>query len=277
MKLFFFLFFVFPEMCVCWLAPAAGSGTEQASRTLAVFSQSAVALPTGGMWPRNRTPSYNNTPFKQSTEEKKSWTRRGKLIGVVVAFDMAHIVRVFFRKDTCVWIPACTLLAEQRYLDGVCTHRNFIQAFVSGMLSELARLVSIGWFAVGSASLAEAKFNICQPQMKTTSKSLRILSIHFFPSHDEHGFIFTSKMRWRLSALLCSASKKRCYSFSVPQHDNKNSHVYTSLRKPTQGFVCFFNLTYWYFSQSLSFEENYQNGGITHRPKLPHAANVSER
>lgn len=43
-----------------------------ASRTLAALSQSAVALPTGGMWPRNRTPSYNNTPFKQSTEERKA-------------------------------------------------------------------------------------------------------------------------------------------------------------------------------------------------------------
>ncbi|CAG6021319.1 unnamed protein product, partial [Menidia menidia] len=27
------------------------------------------------------------------------------------------------------------LLAEQRHLDGVCTHRNFIQAFVWGMLA----------------------------------------------------------------------------------------------------------------------------------------------
>ena len=126
-----------PGMCSVGCAGGAPCGRQRycsTIRTPAASSQSAEAAPTGGMWPRNRTPSYNNTPFKQSTEERKAGP--GGVSYVCVAFPVElprfrgflWAVRVFESRR-------CTLLAQRRHLDAVCTHRNFIQAFVSGMLA----------------------------------------------------------------------------------------------------------------------------------------------
>lgn len=49
--------------------------------------------------------------------------------------DELHVVRGFLKRYVCLNSGVFSLLAAQRHLDGVCTHRNFIQAFVSGMLA----------------------------------------------------------------------------------------------------------------------------------------------
>lgn len=104
-----------------------------AASSSARLVQSSAAPPTGGMWPRNRTPSFSNTPFKRSTEERKPGPGGVSSSGSV--FRRGLGLFLFYQKYLCVWIPALPPRVERRYLDGVFTQRNFIQAFVSGMLT----------------------------------------------------------------------------------------------------------------------------------------------
>ena len=204
------------------------------TRTPAALSQSAVALPTGGMWPRNRTPSYNNTPFKQSTEERKagpggvssyvsfSW-RAARCQGIL------ETVRVFeFRRFYTSGSAAAP---------GWCLHPLELHTgFCLGHASELARLVSIGWLAKGSAGLVETKLNVCRVKMNATYKSVKAQSKHF-PTTE----ISSDSIRKCGEGLLpASKSAATVWTDCVPQHDNRNRSVMCiRLRQPNSFSICF--------------------------------------
>ena len=122
--------------CVVWSGggPCGGQRYCSSSRTLAALVESVRR--SSADW-RDVTPEQDallqQHTIQTEHRRKKSWTRRGKLTCLI--FLTSRTLSAGFWNVRCVWIPACTLVWEQRYLDGVCTHRNFIQAFVSGMLA----------------------------------------------------------------------------------------------------------------------------------------------
>lgn len=127
-----------PAAAVPVAPPVVGRGAEPAAGTRSVESVRRSCADWRDVTQEQDALLQQHT-IQTEHRRKKSWTRRGKLVRV--ALLTRRILSGFFcfcfvfSSDPCVWIPAFTPLAEQRHLDGVCTHRNFIQAFVSGMLA----------------------------------------------------------------------------------------------------------------------------------------------
>lgn len=123
------------------------------------LSHNADSPPTEGMWPRNRTPSYNNTPFKQSTEERKPGPG-GVSLTLAFSPQRATYCQCFAKRHVCLNPRVCT--SGGAAAPGCCLHPLELHSgFCLRYASELAWPVSIGCLVVGSAGSGKTKWNVC--------------------------------------------------------------------------------------------------------------------